>query len=65
MTTNISINSSIYKKMQNIALSQNCDLRECLEQALNEYIDNYEDSSSSDLENLLPNERAFFLSVAK
>ena len=35
------------------------------EQALNEYIDNYEDSSSSDLENLLPNERAFFLSVAK
>ena len=65
MTTNISINSSIYKKMQNIALSQNCDLRECLERALNEYIDNYEDSSSSDLENLLPNERVFFLSVAE
>jgi len=65
MTANISINSSIYQKLQNIALSQNCDLRECLECALIEYIDNYEDSSSSDLENLLPDERAFFLSVAE
>ena len=65
MTTNISINSSIYKKMQNIALSQNCELRDCLEKALNEYIDNYQDTSTSDLENLTNTERAFFLSVAE
>ena len=65
MTTNISINSSIYKKMQNIASSQNCELRDCLERALSEYIDNYQDTSSSDLENLNHTERAFFLSVAE
>ena len=65
MTTNISINSSIYKKMQNIALSQHCELRDCLEQALSEYIDNYKDTSSSDLENLSQNERAFFLSITE
>ena len=51
--------------MQNIALSQNCELRDCLEKALNEYIDNYQDTSTSDLENLTNTERAFFLSVAE
>lgn len=51
--------------MQNIASAQNCELRDCLERALSEYIDNYQDNSSSDLENLTHTERAFFLSVAE
>ena len=65
MTTSIDINHSIYKKLQIIASEQNCDLRDCLERALNEYIDNYGDSVNSDLESLSPNERSFFLSVAE
>ena len=65
MSNNISINSSLYQKLQKIASAQNCELRDCLEQALNEYIDNYEDTSLSDIENLNNSERAYFLSVAE
>ena len=65
MGANIDINFSLYQKLQTIASEQNCDLRDCLEQALNDYIDNYGDSKNSDLESLNQNERAFFLSVAE
>lgn len=65
MSKSISINSIIYQKLQNIASAQNCELHDCLEQALREYIDNYEDNSQSDLENLSNSERAFFFSIAE
>jgi len=65
MNTSVDINSSIYDKLQAIASSQNCDLRDCLEQALSEYIDNYGDAKNSDIESLNSSERAFFLSVAE
>ncbi len=65
MTNQIDINSSLYQKLQTIAAEQNCDLRECLERALNDYIDTYGDCKNSDLENLNRSERAFFLSVAE
>lgn len=65
MTTSVDINSSLYKKLQRIASEQDCDLRECLERALSDYIDNYGDEKNSDLESLNQNERAFFLSVAE
>ncbi len=65
MDANIDINFSLYQKLQTIASEQNCELRDCLERALNEYIDNYGDSKNSDLESLNQNERAFFLSVAE
>ena len=65
MASSILVNSLIYQKLQTIASAQNLELRECLERALSEYIDNYEDSKQSDLENLNTNERAFFLSLAE
>ena len=65
MASNLSINSSIYQKLQRVASAQNLELHECLERALSEYIDNYEDSAQSDLEKLDKNERAFFLSLAE
>ncbi len=65
MMKQIDINSSLYQKLQTIAAEQNCDLRECLERALNDYIDTYGDCKNSDLENLNRSERAFFLSVAE
>ena len=65
MDANVDINFSLYQKLQTIASEQDCELRDCLEQALNDYIDNYGDSKNSDLESLNQNERAFFLSVAE
>lgn len=65
MMNQIDINSSLYQKLQTIAAEQNCDLRECLERALKDYIDTYGDCKNSDLENLSRTERAFFLSVAE
>ena len=65
MTKQIDINSSLYQKLQTIAAEQNCDLRECLERSLNDYIYTYGDCKNSDLENLNRSERAFFLSVAE
>lgn len=65
MTNSVDINSSIYQKLQLIASAQNCELRECLERALSEYIDNYGDEKNSDIESLNQSERAFFLSVAE
>ena len=52
MPTSVDINSSIYQKLQTIASEQNCELRDCLERALSEYIDNYGDSQNSDIESL-------------
>ena len=65
MNTSVDINSSIYQKLQTIASEQNCELRDCLERALSEYIDNYGDAQNSDIESLNQNERAFFFSVAE
>ena len=65
MMKQIDINSSLYQKLQTIAAEQKCDLRECLERALSDYIDTYGDCKNSDLENLNRSERAFFLSVAE
>ena len=65
MANCIVINSSMYQKLQKIASKENIELRECLERALNDYIDNYEDTRRADLECMNNTERAFFLSVAE
>lgn len=65
MSASISINSAIYQKLQTIAAARNCQLRDCLEQALNEYIDNCEQNDRSETEALDCSERAYFLSVAE
>ncbi len=65
MTNCVVINSSMYQKLQKIASKENIELRECLERALNDYIENYEDSRHSDIECMNNTERAFFLSVAE
>ena len=65
MPTNIAINSTLYQKLQKLAAAQKCELSDCLEKALDEYIAAYGESSSPDLDGLNTLERAFFLSVAE
>jgi len=65
MANSILINSSIYQKLCKIASAENCDMRDCLERALNDYIENYEDARRDGLETMNKTERAFFLSVAE
>lgn len=65
MTNCVVINSSVYQKLLQIASAQNCELTDCLERALNDYIENYEDTRRSDLECMTGAERAFFFSAAE
>lgn len=65
MTVSVSINSSVYQKLQQIAAERNHPLQQCLEEAVLEYIDNYEDTCDSTAESLNTLERTFFMSVAE
>ncbi len=65
MTVSVSINSSVYQKLQQIAAERNQPLQQCLEEAVLEYIDNYEDTCDSTAESLDTLERTFFMSVAE
>lgn len=65
MAASVCINASVYQKLQQIADGRNCPLQQCLEEAVLEYIDNYEAACRSADEGLDGMEHAFFMSVAE
>lgn len=65
--TNISVSLSadLYNKLQTLSAKSGQSVEDCLEMAVAEYIENYEDTYKTDLNSVNSLERSFFLSVAE
>lgn len=65
--TNISValSADLYNKLQTLSAKSGQSVEDCLEMAVAEYIENYEDTYKTDLNSVNSLERSFFLSVAE
>lgn len=64
---NISVNISaeLKDKLEKISSKSGRSVNECLELALSEYVDNFEDFYQTDLNSVSGLERSFFLSIGE
>jgi len=61
----INISEETFKKLETIASKSGKSLEDCVDLALCEYIENFEDFYHTDLNSVSTNERSFFLSLDK
>lgn len=61
----VSLSADLYKKLQTLSAKSSQSVEDCLELAVAEYIENYEDTYKTDLNSVSNLERSFFLSVAE
>lgn len=61
----VSLSADLYKKLQTLSAKSGQSVEDCLELAVAEYIENYEDTYKTDLNSVSNLERSFFLSVAE
>lgn len=61
----VSLNKNLYLKLTAIAEKSGRSLDDCLDLALSEYVENYEDVYKTDLNSVNSLERSFFLSIGE
>lgn len=64
-TVSVALNQKLYAKLTLMAEKSGRSVDECLELAINEYVDNYEDVYKTDLNAVNSLERSFFLSIGE
>jgi len=57
--------ADLYKRLQTLSVKSGQTIERCLELAVSEYIDNYEDACKTDLNSVSSLERSFFFSAAE
>ena len=61
----VSLSDDLYKKLQKLSVKSGQSLEDSVALALSEYVENYEDSYTADLNSVNQLERSFFFSVAE
>ena len=61
----VALNQKLYSKLTLMAEKSGRSVDECLELAVGEYVDNYEDVYKTDLNSVNSLERSFFLSIGE
>ena len=64
-TVSVALNQKLYAKLTLMAEKSGRSVDECLEPAVGEYVDNYEDVYKTDLNSVNSLERSFFLSIGE
>lgn len=64
-TVSVVLNQKLYAKLVLMAEKSGRSVDECLELAVGEYVENYEDIYKTDLNSVSSLERSFFLSVGE
>ncbi len=64
-TVSVALNQNLYAKLVLMAEKSGRSVDECLELAVGEYVENYEDIYKTDLNSVSSLERSFFLSVGE
>ena len=64
-TFSVVLNQKFYSKLILMAEKSGHSVDECLEFAVSEYVDNYEDVYKTDLNSVSNIERSFFLSIGE
>ena len=64
-TVSVALNQKLYAKLTLMAEKSGRLVDECLELAVGEYVDNYEDVYKTDLNSVNSLERSFFLSIGE
>lgn len=64
-TVSVALNKNLYAKLVLMAEKSGRSVDECLELAVGEYVENYEDIYKTDLNSVSSLERSFFLSVGE
>ena len=64
-TVSVALNQKLYAKLTLMAEKSGRSVDECLELAVGEYVDNYEDVYKTDLNSVNSRERSFFLSIGE
>lgn len=64
-TVSIALSAELFQKLQTLSAKSGRPVEDCLELAVAEYVENYEDAYKTDLNSVNALERSFFFSVAE